>query len=290
MTDKNALKENTYLIDKYFPINIFFNKSDGHGVLQLHWHDNIEIIYLVKGNAVFYIGNEPVQARPGDILFVNSGQFHSGYSIDDTEVLYYAIVFNKTILSSQSPDPFHVKYVSPFLDGHALFPVKIDSEDEAYRFYEESIKSIISEFNQKKSAYELAIKSYLYLITIAVYRNFLEGDNYKQNLESYKQDMSGFKDLLSFIDAHFTEKITLEQAANIVHLSQYHFCKTFKKITGRTFVEFLNLYRVKEAEELLRKTDLSVSTIAEKVGFCNINYFDRTFKQYKKYSPTKCRK
>jgi YesN/AraC family two-component response regulator len=55
------------------------------------------------------------------------------------------------------------------------------------------------------------------------------------------------------------EKLTVEQAAKLVSLNPYHFCKTFKKLTGRTFIEYVNVYRVKEAERLLLETDLNVT-------------------------------
>jgi AraC family transcriptional activator of pobA len=287
--DKSSLKENTRLIDEYFPINLFGNFAKSREILHLHWHDYIEIIYMIKGHAVFYIGNESVSADPGDILFVNSGQFHSGYSIDDADAYYYALVFDKAFLSSQYPDPVHVRYIAPFLDGRALFPAKISCSNLNHKFYKETMESVIREFKQKGAAYEIAVKSYLYILTIAVCRDFVKKESGKQDNAAYKQNIAGIKSLLSYIDNHYNENIALETAANIMNLSQYHFCKIFKKITGRTFVKFLNLYRISKAEELLRKTDLPVSVIAEETGFCNINYFDRIFKQYRKYPPTQYR-
>lgn len=290
MLNFNELREKTHLIDKYFPFNIFRNTPNSHNILRLHWHDNIEIIYLADGHAVFDIGGQSIDAVTGDIIFVNSGQLHSGYSVDNTYVSFYALVFNKSLLGSQVPDPYHIKYIAPFLEGHSLFPGKIGVSDENYNIFRTAIENTINEFNAKMPGYEIQIKLYLYSIIISVMRYYLPSYSPIKNDKPYDKNIESFKILFSHIKQYYPEKITIEKASQIVNLSPFHFCKTFRKITGRTFIEFLNLYRVNEAEELLRSTSLSVTEIAERVGFCNINYFDKVFKEFKRYSPSQCRR
>jgi len=98
------------------------------------------------------------------------------------------------------------------------------------------------------------------------------------------------KPIFTYIETDFSNKITLDQAAKLVNLSTHHFCKSFKRATGRTFIEYLHIVRINEAERLLKKTELSITRIAEQVGFCNINYFDKVFKKVKKYQPSNARK
>lgn len=289
MLHEQELKENTRLMDKYFPFNIFHNNSDHHNILSLHWHDNLEIIYMTQGHAIFYIGNQPFPAIPEDILFVNSKQLHAGYSVDNTHVDYYAIVFHKSLLSSNVPDPL-LEYISPLMEGQLLLPNKVDSKSELYKIIQTYILKIIEEFNHKKPGYELVIKSFLYLIIISILRDTTHASDNRNTQNNYERQMERFNKLMAYIEEHFPEKISVKQAASIINLSPHHFCKTFKKVTGRTFVEFLNLYRINKAEELLRNTSLTITEIAERVGFCNINYFSRTFKEYKRYSPSQCRK
>jgi len=82
----------------------------------------------------------------------------------------------------------------------------------------------------------------------------------------------------------------VEEAAAIVSLSPYHLCKSFKKATGRTLVEFLQLIRMNRAEKLLKQTNLPVTEIAHRVGYGSINSFDKVFKKIKHYSPSSARK
>ena len=283
-------KENTKLVDKLFPFNLFHFENRTQNILYLHWHDNIEIIYMLGGHSIFNIGTQEIEASPGDVLFVNSGYLHSGYSVDNAEVEFYAIVLNKGLLSNQIPDPSYMKYIAPFLTDELLFPCKISTTEQCNGQIKGILDSIICEFNLKQSGYEIAVKSYLYLLFLAVFRNYSNTTESDVKQARYTRDVERFKELFIYIEKNYTEKITVDEAASIINLSPHHFCKTFKKITGRTFIEFLNLYRVNVAEELLRKTSLPITEISEKVGFCNINYFDKTFKQYRRYSPSMCRK
>ncbi|MDR6550795.1 AraC family transcriptional regulator [Paenibacillus qinlingensis] len=293
MTANQELKEMTYLPEKQFPINIFHNYSAGERMLYLHWHDHLEIIYLVKGHAVFDIGGSPYDSSPGDLLFIHSGELHSGYSVNNMDVDYYAIVFNKSLFSSDAGDPLYGALILPFLLGQKRFPVKLSSEDGDYGQFEQAVLQIIREFEERKLGYELAVRSYLQLImTAAVRRNAnFEGiaQRDKQLFEDRRRTKS-FDLLFPFIREHYARHIALEEAAQMVNMSIHHFCKTFKRLTGRTFVEFVNLHRVNVAEHLLRTTDISVTEAADRVGFGSINYFIRIFKQFKYYSPSQCKK
>lgn len=290
MYARQDLKEDTYLIDRFFPMNIFKCVSEYQSILQCHWHEHVEIIYLECGHAVFNIGSHEIEAIPGDILFVNSGLLHSGYSVDNTRVEFDAIVFNKSMLASQLPDPNHMKHVSPFMDDRLSFPCRIAVDDPHYPFLREYVMKIREELREKKHGYEVAVKAYLHLLTISVFRLYHTPDLPPSDPEINRRNVDKISKLMPFLEQHFSEKLTVAQAAYILNLSVYHFCRIFKKITGRTFIEFLNLYRVNQAEKLLRSSDLPITEIAEQVGFCNINYFDKKFKQYKRYSPSSCRR
>jgi AraC family transcriptional activator of pobA len=290
MEENQNLKENTELMDKYFPLNIFLITNREHDVLNLHWHDNIEIIYIIKGNAIFNIGGQEIESNIGDILFVNSGQLHSGFTNSISKVQYSAIVFSKSMMASNTLDPCHMKYIIPFLEGQFLCPVRIKKEDLNYTLLKSRITTIIHEFDKKKSGYELVIKTMLYLLTIDIFRNYYPLNLIQTGNQLLDKNIEKVKTIISYVEAHYKEKITIEKAAHITNYSPFHFCKVFKRNTGKTFIEFLNFYRINEAEKLLKTTQIPITEIAEMVGFCNINYFDHVYKQYRNYLPSHNRK
>jgi AraC-like DNA-binding protein/mannose-6-phosphate isomerase-like protein (cupin superfamily) len=282
-----ALKENTWLPDQTFPINIFRNQAKDHNVLTLHWHEHLELIYIIEGDAIFDIGSQSFSVTTGDILFINGGQLHSGYSIHNQGVDYYAIVYNPSLLFGSSLDLHQAQTIGSFLTGEKHLPNLVQQTDPSYKDTKQWILNTIEEFDRKDFAYEINIKSYLQLILVHFSRHIpLTVRNTSRNI----RQAEGLKPVLTYLEKAFSLKISLEHAAKLVNLSPHHFCRSFKKATGRTFIEYLHIVRINEAERLLKTTELSITRIAEQVGFCNINYFDKVFKKIKRYPPSTARK
>ncbi len=284
------LMEKTQLIDRFFPMNVFTNTSTGYSVLHLHWHDSIEIITMLQGRAVFVLQGRSHEARPGDILIVNSGLLHSGTALGDEPVVYQAIVFHKALLSSALPDPSHARYVLPFLENKRLFPERIAPGDAGYGELRAALDLLLDEFERRREGYELAVKAALQLMVLAMCRNFPSREEGGTDIGRLAMSIDRFKALLEHIDLNHAERLTVSSAARMVALSPAHFCKTFKKLTGRTLVDFMNLTRVEKAAGLLSGTDLPVTEIAARTGFCNINYFDKVFKLTRNCTPAQYRK
>jgi AraC-like DNA-binding protein len=107
------------------------------------------------------------------------------------------------------------------------------------------------------------------------------------DLLNYK--LTQFKKVLAFIQANYNKKITILDMANEINMSQYYFCRFFKKMSGSTPFEYLVNYRINEAEKLLSTTNKKIFDIALEVGFDTVSYFIKTFKKIKKNTPSKFR-
>jgi AraC-like DNA-binding protein len=87
------------------------------------------------------------------------------------------------------------------------------------------------------------------------------------------------KPLFEHISHRFSQKLTVSEAARMVHMSQPQFMKTFKKVAGTTLVAYLNHVRLSSAARLLNESALTIAEIANEVGFSDQSYFDRQFKR-----------
>ncbi len=96
--------------------------------------------------------------------------------------------------------------------------------------------------------------------------------------------------VFNHIEANYTEKIKMDDLYLMAGLSSYYFCRLFKKVTGRTTNEYINIYRLNKAEYLLKSTCMNITEVALSTGFNDINYFSRLFKKYKKIAPSSVRK
>ena len=101
--------------------------------------------------------------------------------------------------------------------------------------------------------------------------------------------MSKFGNLLEYIDTHYTEDLTLEDMADIIGFSKYHFSRLFKQYTNFTFCDYLKHRRIQAAEMLLEQPEYSITEVALQAGFPSISTFNRIFKEYKNCTPTEFR-
>jgi len=104
-------------------------------------------------------------------------------------------------------------------------------------------------------------------------------------LEKMKEDPETIrKDILTqveqHIQLHISDSLTVEGLAKLVYLSPDHLTRLFKKKHGETLIDYITKQRMFLAKELIKQNDLTISRVAEKVGYGNYSYFTKTFKKY----------
>lgn len=246
-----------------------------------HWHEHVEFLYFVKGNAVIECGSQPVNCGSGDLCVVNSNELHYGICASE-DLSYYALIVDLSVLQSHAWDAVETKYISPITRNRILFQNRICG-DEAVT---QCMWAIVREMEHQELGYELAVKSHLYGLMSLLVRKYVatpkELDAYRYRLKEQER----LAPVFAFIDEHYREKLSVQQLADIAGLSRYHFSRLFKLVTDKSLVEYINLIRINKSESLLRNKALNISEIALATGFSDIFYFSRTFKKLKKVSPT----
>jgi two-component system response regulator YesN len=105
-----------------------------------------------------------------------------------------------------------------------------------------------------------------------------------------QQFKNSIKQVCDYLNAHYYENFTLARLAYMSHMSVSYFSMLFKKTTGHTFLNYLNLVRLQKAKELLKEPDLKIYEIADMVGYTSLPYFNRIFKQIVTITPVEYRK
>ena len=100
---------------------------------------------------------------------------------------------------------------------------------------------------------------------------------------------SQVRDAVRFIQEHFQEPLRVEQIAENVHLSLYHFIRRFKAQMGMTPYRYLIRYRVDRAKTMLSDEDMTIAEIAANAGFPDANSFTRSFRQWSGMTPQQYR-
>lgn len=109
---------------------------------------------------------------------------------------------------------------------------------------------------------------------------------FDQPEDSRRQSQAIVEKVHYHISKNATEKITLAELGQMYNINKNALCTLFKRAYGITIIDYINTVRVNRAKVFLRQGDLSITQIAELVGFTSVHYFSRVFKQYTQLSPT----
>ena len=105
-------------------------------------------------------------------------------------------------------------------------------------------------------------------------------------LETELQDNNRINIIFNFVKNQFHRPISLEEVAGIVSMTPPSFCRYFRKITGKTFVQFVIEYRLAHATKLLHEKQISILDVSYQSGFNNFSHFNRQFKKFTKRTPS----
>lgn len=253
-----------------------------------HWHRELEILCFQKGLAEVVVNGIEYCVTTGDIIFVNSGELHQIYS-EDPELIYHACVFPLEFLNFAGHDYAQSQYLDPLSNQELLFPAFLAHSWEHVPPVFAEMSDIIDTYARQMPGYQLRIKSSLLKIIsdLLQYHLLLTPDAAKSQNKTVK--MRQLKNIINYIQNHYSERLTLEGLSDIFHMSEKYFSRYFKQNLGINFIEYLNRYRVEQACNMLSSADMPIMEISFSVGFHNFSYFIRKFKNITGYTPTEYR-
>ncbi len=227
----------------------------------MHWHENLELLYFVDGVANVTCNTEVIQANEGDIVFINSNYLHYIESMTDY-CKYHCLIVDKNFCES-----FDINV------DNTIIQSLINN-----KMLNEFFNTIITEMSNKSPYYKSIVKIKSIELLLHIYRNFVIDKNNLIDTSSNKLRM--VKEGISYIRAHYKENITIDDICKSIGFSKYYFCRTFKEITGKTVIDYVNFLRCDNARKLLCSGNYNVSESAEVCGFKNLSYFSKTYKSY----------
>ena len=273
-------KDNTEL-PKDFPVLIrrLILKEQDNDPDRFHYHDFCEITCVQSGFGSYFINGTEYEVEPGDIIIFNQVEPH-GWIVSERTMEVLVLTFAPEVVSdpvSSSDDG----YMKPFFYLGSHFCNLISSTDcrtaEIIRIMEE----IAGESRHREKGYEGMIKADILRILTLLIRHYEKEDvTLDISLNEKKRSMKRLEQAIYFINAHYTEPLTLEEVASLAYMSPNYFSSYFKNVTNRGFSEYLTMLRLKRVQELFLTTDRSVSSIAMECGFRNMSNFYRLYKKH----------
>ncbi len=254
--------------------------------VELHWHEQMEIIYIKKGNGRVTLNLQPYEVSAGCIIPVLPGELHSIEKGESERMEYENIIFSLSVFDSADEDDWCRENVIEALKKGSLFFDRIIKPGTS--FHVEASKAL----DGADEACKHRVPGFSLLVKSEIYRFFYALYKYGIAIQpgEVRKDTQNFKEVLSWVRIHYGESITVSEAAAQIGFSTSHFMRVFKKKTGHTFVTFLTDYRLANASYYLKETDRPVGEIAQECGFDNFSYFIRKFRAKYGVSPREYRK
>lgn len=274
-----------YFKDSEFPISVYrVNRKHGitheHDLTEkMHYHDFTEIVIVLQGSAVHYVGGNELLVSAGDIFVLQGYQKHAFKDASNIEIVNVMFNMKKTK---------HFLNVDTFkkIPGYkALFILEpqIRNTHQSKHILRLSRKQlarvefIVNTMSLEQELEEIGhktiIKDKLEELIIYLSREYSKS-NAKEAIALIR-----ISSIIDFMEANFKEELDLNQLADISCMSVRNFQRIFKKATGQSPIDYLIQVRLQKAKYFLRETLMPISEIAIETGFNDNNYFSREFKK-----------
>lgn len=262
----------------------------GYGLLQnfsnmaslCHWHEDVELVMPVKGYLSYNINGNRVFVGEGDAIFVNSRQMHYGYTSDGSDCEYICICFKPDLLCGHTY--FYEQYVIPILMNQS-FPYLVLRKEKP----EHSRLLNLIRFIGKIKERNLILMGKLHELWQEIYDLIYDLAETERDVNC-DENVQIFRQMVAFVNEKYQERISLAQMAAAGGVCRSKCCQIFKKYMGYTPNDYVNLFRLEKAMVLLRESDLTITEVANAVGFGSSSYFAEIFSKQKGCTPTTYRK
>jgi AraC-like DNA-binding protein/mannose-6-phosphate isomerase-like protein (cupin superfamily) len=263
-------------------------------IIQPHSHEFIEMVYIASGLGTHDYRGQRYRISSGDVLIIEPNIEHSYQSDKNDSLLVYNILMQPSVLSTELETLFNVTsfidffYLEPFLRKYIDFQTFLKLEPHDHLDMQFRLNRILKEFESKEMGYRIAIKTLLIEMFIFLSRCYDKRIN--KPIAAINSEEEIIRHICEFIELHHAQPLTLVQICQLCGMSSSAFSSKFKQQVGKTFVEFRNHTRIEVAKTLLFNTDEKIISISNKVGFDDLSFFNRTFKQVVGLSPGDFRK
>ena len=249
--------------------------------VPLHCHKEFELKLINSGCGEFTVGNDKFTAEAGDIVIIQPHILHAVYRNGDCILKYDTIVFSSDMLMSEDDSRASLEYLLPLVNHSLTLTPKISKKDSIYSqiavYADNAVKAAVN----NTALSDIMLKGTL----ICLFAEILKNTAYHVTHIDTVNYSELVKPSIKYINEHFPEKITIQQLADISHLSSSYFMKAFRQCAGMGAIEYVNQIRIKAVCEILRNSRICISQAAFDCGFTNLSNFNRQFKKQTGISP-----
>ena len=250
----------------------------------MHYHPEIELILIKRSKGTRIIGDSAEPFEDNDMVLIGSNTPH-GF-LHDEESLHK---------DPLGPEALVVQFGENFLGREFL---KLPELKEVYELFITSRNGICVTEEGKANIIPLMERMFgaspldAIIILLEILKQLISKGNYRELIHGKKLDNGiscindpRFNEVLNYTYSNFDEHITIEKVARIANLTRESFCRYFKTLANKTYIEFLTEYRINKACQMIREREKSIKEIGYTCGFDSLSNFYYQFKRITNLSP-----
>lgn len=251
-----------------------------------HFHEEYEIYYLLQGQRYYFIDGKTYDIQAGNLVFVNKNQIH--------QTSQSSSAGHTRILIELHEQPFK-QFLSltneisleSFFAAHQGVVVL---DDAGQKEIETLLRNIQTELHNKKTGYQTNTMANLANLFFSIERITTASSQLQSLPLSTETRHRKVDDVADFIAKEYAQPLSLESIATHFYLNKCYLSRVFKQVTGFTINEYINVIRIRQAKKYLMESEYSITEISDFLGYTNITYFERVFRNYVEVSPLQFRK
>lgn len=242
---------------------LFFYSEDNGKYVTPHWHNTLELVYVIEGNVTAILPNDVrLSANDDEFFIVDIGTVHSVLSSKNRAIVFHI------------PQKIFEKFIPNFKG--LSFSADMNPDDPKKATTLELTKKILREiyiiYSVKQDGWSLLFNSKLYELLYSLYRHF-SVISLDKKLEHEGAHFLCIKKIIEYIDDHYSEKIKIVDIAENLHYNKDYMSRIFKKYANITLSDYLYMVRLNHVSKDLIETKLPLNEICLRNGCFNYKLF-----------------
>ena len=273
-------------LDPDFPLAVLDFRTEGDAD-RMHWHEYLEIALCLEGTGRFLFGRRVHPVEPGDVFLVDNSHPHVAHPDPGGSLRLLLVLFRPELIAGPGCRAFDSGYLAPFRAPDERALQRIPAGSPLARELTPILHELAGVAGRRDPDDRHLLDAILRLALGVLVRASSTGD---ADLDADAARREQIRPVLSYVEEHCRERVTLDEVAEVVHLSPSRVRHVFRDVSGVGFKEYATRVRLTEAKRLLLATDLSVAEVAHSVGYTNVHQFYTVFNRYCSLLPAEYRR
>lgn len=256
--------------------------------VPLHWHSELEAGFVTAGQVTLFVGREKRILHAGQGFFINSGIPHGFLEAEEDMSRQRSVVFDPILVGGRFDSVFWRKYVQPVTAAASQPLCCFDGSETWHDSAVDSIRTVWELCETGGEDFELEVRSHLSRLLALVCSHLPREE--AARARHIQRDNERIRIMMGFIQANFTEELTLTQIADSAMISPSECLRCFHNTIGLTPIQYTNYYRIQRAARAILETDQKIAEIGSDCGFQEMSYFAKVFRQFMGVTPSQYRR